>query len=62
MIKAGKEYCELVLKPHWGWVKKHWKGFLVFTAICTAVWYCYVFHIYMKTFVQNMFMKGRKES
>ena len=37
MFKAMKEYWNEVFKPSCRWLKKHWKGYLVFSIIVYAV-------------------------
>ena len=32
-----KDYVEMVCKPQWEWLKKHWIGYLVILAVAFAI-------------------------
>lgn len=41
MFKALKEYNEMVFKPSCKWMKRHWKGYSVFTLVVYAISFAY---------------------
>lgn len=32
-----KDYMEMVCKPQWAWLRKHWIGYLVILAVAFAI-------------------------
>lgn len=62
MMNALKEYKETVWKPSWRWVKKHWKGYSVFLAICMFGPYVWWYWSDIKTFIKSKFKKNKEES
>ncbi len=37
MMRALKEYNEMVMRPSWKWLRKHWKGYSVLLAVSMVV-------------------------
>lgn len=37
MMRALKEYNEMVMRPSWKWLRRHWKGYSVLTAISSSL-------------------------
>lgn len=64
MMNALKEYNEMVWKPSWRWMKKHWKGFSVFYITVMLVEFIWLFGWYddIKDFIKNKYKKFKGES
>lgn len=62
MMNALREYNEMVMKPAWKWVEKHWKGYSVFLLICMTVPYIYLYWNDIRRFIKSKFKKNKEES
>lgn len=61
MMKALKEYNEMIMRPSWGWLKRHWKGYSVFCAIVMVVPYVWFFWDDIKEYIRSKFKKTNGE-
>lgn len=63
MRNVLKDYRDLCVKPSWQFVKKHWKGYLVFMIICYAIPWVMYFFDQIREHLENRFIKvERRES
>lgn len=56
------DYRELIWEPQWKWLKKYWKGYLVFLAIYSAVVIGVAYFDDIKQYIQSKRKIKRKES
>ena len=50
-----KDYYEMICLPQWKWIKKHWKGYLVFLALYSAVCIGISYFDDIKEYIQSKF-------
>ena len=66
MMRALKEYKEMVWNPSWKWVKKHWKGYSVFVLIISVIGgfgpYLWYYRSDVTEYIKNKFTKNEEES
>lgn len=64
MMNALKEYNEMVWKPAWRWMKKHWKGLSVFYITVMLVEFIWLFGWYddIKEIIKSKYKKFKEES
>lgn len=61
MFTALKDYNDMIMKPSWRWLKKHWKGYLVLLVIIYAVPYLWWYSDQIKEYFQSKFRKKEEE-
>lgn len=66
MMRALKEYNEMVMRPSLKWLKKHWKGYSVFVAVISMIggfgsdlWYC---RSHITEYIRTKFKNHEEES
>lgn len=52
-----KDYYEMICKPTWWWLKKHWKGYSVFLIICYALPFIWWYFEDIKEYFKRKFAK-----
>ena len=57
-----KDYYEMICLPQWKWIKKHWKGYLVFLALYSTVCIGISYFDDIKEYIQSKFRHEEKES
>lgn len=64
MMNALKEYNEMVMKPSWKWLKKHWKGYSILLIITMLVEFIWLFgwYDYIKDSIESKYKKLKGES
>ena len=62
MMRALKEYNEMVMKPSWTWLKKHWKGDSVLLAISMIVPYLWFYWSDITEYIKSKFKNHEEES
>ena len=62
MMNALKEYNEMVWKPSWKWLKKHWKFYTMFCVFIMAIELCCLYWSSIKRFVKSKFKRNKEES
>lgn len=60
MMEALKEYNEIVWKPGWKWVRKHWKGYTVFCVLYLMAFYVWFFWDGIKAQARDIKVKFNK--
>ena len=61
MIKAWKEYYETVTKPGWKWMRKYWKGYLVFCFMLFVIQMVMLYWNEIKEKIRNKFSDQTEE-
>lgn len=64
MMKALKEYDEMVMRSYWKWLEKHWKGYSVLLVIWFAGPYIWWYWDVIKSkfmVIKNKFMKNEEK-
>ena len=62
MMKALKEYNEMVMRPSWKWLKKHWKGYSVLLVISMIVPYLWFYWSDITEYIKSEFKNHEEES
>ena len=62
MMRALKEYNEMVMRPSWKWLKKHWKGYSVLLAISMIVPYLWFYWSDITEYIKSEFKNHEEES
>ena len=62
MMKVLKEYNEMVMRPSWKWLKKHWKGYSVLLAISMIVPYLWFYWSDITEYIKSKFKNHEEES
>lgn len=62
MMNALKEYNEMVCRPSWKWMKKHWKGYTVFLVISVVGPYIWLYWSEIVRYIKSKFKKNEEES
>lgn len=62
MMRALKEYNEMIWRPSWKWLKKHWKGYSVFLVILMIVPYIWFYRSSITECIKRKFTKNGDES
>lgn len=62
MMRALKDYNEMVWRPSWKWMKKHWKGYSVLLVISMIVPYLWFYWSDITEYIKNKFTKNEEES
>lgn len=62
MKTALKDYKEMIWKPSWKWLKKHWKGYSVLLVICMVVPEIWWYWDDIKTYIKKKFKRNKEES
>lgn len=57
-----KDYCEMIWEPQWKWLKKYWKGYLVFLALYSAVVIGVAYFDNLKQYIQLKRRNKERES
>lgn len=55
MMKALKDYGEMVWKPSWKWVVKHWKGYSVLLVVLMVIPYIWLYWDDIKGYIRRRF-------
>lgn len=56
MIKAIKDYNDMIWKGSCKWLKKHWKGYALLVFVLTVIEFCWIYRDSIQDFI------GRKVS
>lgn len=62
MMRALKEYNEMVMRPSWKWLRRHWKGYSVLLVISMIVSYPWFYWSDITEYVKSKFKKNEEES
>ena len=62
MMRALKDYNEMVWRPSWKWMKKYWKGYSVLLVISMIVPYLWFYWSDITEYINNKFTKNEGES
>lgn len=59
MMRALKECNEMVMRPSWKWLRRHWKGYSVLLVIVPYLWF---YWSDITEYVKSKFKKNEEES
>ena len=62
MIKSIVEYWNEVIVPAWKWLKRHWKGYLMFVGLLYGGLWLYIKHTTNWIYDWNKELKKDEES
>ncbi len=62
MMRALKEYNEMVMRPSWKWLKKHWKGYSVLLVISMIAPYLWFYWGDITEYIKSKFKNHEEES
>ncbi len=62
MMNALKEYYEMVWRPSWKWIEKHWKGYTVLLVLSMIGPYIWFYWSEIVQYIKDKFMKSEEES
>lgn len=57
-----KDYYEMVWEPQWKWLKRYWKGYLVFLTLYSAVVIGVAYFDNIKQYIQSKINHKERES
>ena len=66
MMRALKEYNEMVMRPSWKWLKKYWKGYSVFVLVISVIGgfgpYLWYYRSDITEYIKSKFKNHEEES